>query len=236
MRARVVLPHPAGKRTLSPWQTLLPAPCSRQYASQRIPRVSTPSIVAWLSLGVDSDERPALLPAHQQAARIRGSKAVLQVHRRTQALYFVIVEVAGEQPLQQGQIPGPGERAGCGRPLVAISYHLQRLRALHPKTANPDAQRLFARFQTHHGADHIPLFGPQMQDAAAMLGGDRVVRGPHLEEHTPILEQGGAGMVQRKIAPANGRVPWGRIQGFPRASTCATYQPMRADNWVTCAV
>ncbi len=59
-------------------------------------------------LGIDADERPALLAAHQQAARIRGAEAVLQVHRRAQALYFVVVEVTGEQPLQQMQIPGSG--------------------------------------------------------------------------------------------------------------------------------
>ena len=150
-------------------------------------------------LGVDSNERPALLPAHQQASRIRGAKAVLQIHRRAQALHFVFVEMAGEQPLQQTEILGPAERTGCRRPLIAVLYDLQRLRPLGPQTAHQDAQRLLARFHTHYRADHVPLFGPQMQDAAAMLRGDRVVGRRHLEEHTSILEQSSAGIVRKKL-------------------------------------
>jgi len=46
------------------------------------------------------------------------------------------------------------------------------LRALGTQTAHPNAQRLFARFQAYDGADHVPLFGPKMQHAAAMLGGN----------------------------------------------------------------
>ena len=38
-----------------------------------------------------------------------------------------------------------------------------------------------------------------MQYAAAMLGRDRVMGGRHLEDHTAILEQGGARIVQEKL-------------------------------------
>ena len=55
-------------------------------------------------------------------------------------------------------------------PAMAAPAGLERLRALGPQAPHPDTQRLFARFQTDHGADHIPLFRPHMQQATAMLG------------------------------------------------------------------
>ena len=68
-----------------------------------------------------------------------------------------------------------------------------------------------------------------------MLGRDRVVRGAHLEEHTPILEQGGAGMVREKLLQQTGEFRRGDFRDF-QGPAPSTYQPMRADNWVTCAV
>ena len=68
-----------------------------------------------------------------------------------------------------------------------------------------------------------------------MLGRDRVVRCSHLEEHPSILKQGGAGMVREKLLQQTGEFRGGEFRDFQRP-TPSTYQPMRADNWVTCAV
>ncbi len=200
----MVPPHPAGNKNL---ESLAYSFAGVMFPAIRQPENSQgehPIDGRLALLGVDPDERPALLPAHQQASRIRGPKAVLQVHGRAQALHFVFVEVTAEQPLQQLQIPGPGEGASSGRPQVAIFDHLERLRALRTQAAHADAQRLFASFQAHHGADHIPLFRPQMQHAAAMLGRDRVMGCRHLEEHTAILKQGGARIVGKKLLQQTG--------------------------------
>ena len=74
-----------------------------------------------------------------------------------------------------------------------------------------------------------------MQDAAAVLGRDRVLRGAHLEEHAPILEQGGTGMIREELLQQTGEFRRGEFRDFHLPAP-SNYQPMRADNWVTCAV
>ena len=48
--------------------------------------------------------------------------------------------------------------------------------------AHADAQGFFARFEAYDGAYHVPFFGPEVENAAATLGGDGVAGDRHLEE------------------------------------------------------
>ena len=47
-----------------------------------------------------------------------------------------------------------------------------------------------------------------------MLGRDRVVGSAHLEEHTPILEQGGARMIREELLQQTGEFRRGEFRDF----------------------
>jgi hypothetical protein len=47
-------------------------------------------------------------------------------------------------------------------------------------------------------ADEIALLAPEVQRAAAVLGGERVLRRAHVEDHAAVLEQHRAGVLGEK--------------------------------------
>src|ERR1700691_798161 len=77
--------------------------------------------------------------------------------------------------------------------------------------AHPDAQSFFARLQTYHGADHVSFLGPQVQDAAAVVGRDGVMGGSHLKEKTALLKQDGARMIGEELLQQAGQVGRGEF-------------------------
>jgi hypothetical protein len=96
--------------------------------------------------------------------------------------------------------------------LLAISYDFQGLRALGSQAAYPDAQSFFARLQAYYGADHVPFFRPEVQDTAAVLGGDGVTGGRHLEEQATVFEEGGTRMVGEELLQKTGQLGGGEFR------------------------
>ena len=82
--------------------------------------------------------------------------------------------------------------------LIAIRQQVQHLRPRLPKPPHLQPQRILPHIEPGYGANDVPFLRPQLQHAAAVLRRKRVARLPHVEEHAPIFQHRGAGMLRQK--------------------------------------
>ena len=194
-----------------------------------------PSMIAGDSACADADDGFGGGSAQQAAAHVGGAEAVLQVHGRAQAVHLGADEVAGEHALQQALIVAPGRVAGGGGAAVAGGDELEGLRLGRAHAAGHQAQALRALLHLNDRADKVAFFAPELQQAAAMLLGDRVAGGAHVKEDAAILKQCGGGMVGEILFDGLGQLGRGGSVDTPTAMR-RPYQPCRARRAVMCAV
>ena len=142
----------------------------------------------------DGDDRVGGGSFQQPAANIGRAEAVLQVHRRAEAVNFRSDKGPGKSPLQQPLIRASGRVACGGSPAIAGGHQFERLRFGRSHAPRHHAQALRARLHAQHGADDIPFLAPELQNASAMRLADRVARVAHVEDDAAVFEHGGGGM------------------------------------------
>ena len=89
-------------------------------------------------------------------------------------------------------------------------------------------------------ADEVAVFAPQVQGAAVVLGGERVLGRAHVEEHLAVFEEHGCGVLGEEGFERCGDLA-GRLVGFRGsalgggASVIGALPAFAARRWVMCA-
>jgi hypothetical protein len=144
-----------------------------------------------------ADDGEGLVALHQHAACIRGSEAALEVHGGAKAVGLPGIEVAQKDALQIFHVG----RAGC----IALRVTRRGGAAVSQRAGGPQLQQLGLRMTEalrrqpqgsgaldagDDGTHQVALCVPQVQRAAVMLGGERVLRAGQIEDDLSVFHDG----------------------------------------------
>lgn len=152
----------------------------------------------------------------EDAAGVGGAKAVLEVHGGPEGGGGPAGEVCGEGLLEGAEVVAAGGVAGGGGAEVGTGNEGERLRLGLAEAAGFETEGVAAGLKRGDGADEVALGGPEMEKAAAVVGGDGAVGEAEIEEDAAVFEDGGVGVVGEERLEGAGEGSGGERGGGER--------------------
>jgi hypothetical protein len=149
--------------------------------------------------GADADDGPGRLAFGEEAASIGGAEAVLGIHGGTERFGRPARKLRREGLLEGAQITAAGSIARGGGAEVGIGDEGEGLRFGLAEAMGFEAEGIAARLDGGDGADEIAVLGPEMEEAAAVVGGDGAAGEAEIEKEAAVFEDGGVGMIGEEV-------------------------------------
>ena len=156
-------------------------------------------------LRANAENGPGGLAFRQNAAGVGGAEAVLEVHGGAEAFRDPAGEVRGEGLFEGAKVAAAGGIARGGGAEVWIGDEGEGLGFGLSEAAGFKPERLAARLDGGDGTDQVFLVGPEMEEAASVVGGDGAVGEAEVEEEAAVFKDGGVGVVGEEVVDGAGQ-------------------------------
>ncbi len=162
---------------------------------------------------VDGDDGPGLLALDERAAGVGGAEGFFEVHRGAEGVGLPVGEVAKEDAIEHAEIVDARGFAGGWGAAVFVGGELEGLGFGLAEAVGGEAEDSVASGGCGDAADEIAVFGPEVEGAAVVLGGEGVFCGAQVEEDFAVFEEDGVGVLGEEGFERGGDRA-GRLLGF----------------------
>ncbi len=162
---------------------------------------------------IDGDDSPGLLALHEGAARVGWAEGFLEVHGGAEGFWVPVGKAALEDAIEDTQVADAGGLAGAGSAAVFIGGELEGLGFGLAEALGGEAQDSGAHGGGGDATDDVALVRPEVEGAAAMLGGEGVLGEAHVEEDFAVFKQDRGGLFGEEGLEGSGNL-LGGLLGF----------------------
>jgi len=146
-------------------------------------------------VGADAEDGPGGMAMGEDPAGVGGSEAVFEVHGGAEGVGDEGGEGGGEGLLEGAEVAAAGGIAGGGGAEFGVGDEGKGLRLAMAEAEGFEAEGIAAGLDGGDGADEIFFVGPEVEEAAAVVGGDGALGEAEVEEEAAVFEDGGAGVI-----------------------------------------
>lgn len=141
---------------------------------------------------VDGDNSPGFLTLDEGASGVSGAEGFFKVHGGAEGFGLPVGELSLEDTIEDAEVFGAGGFAGGGGSAVLIGGEFEGLRFGLAEAEGGEAEDSGAEGGGGDAADEVAVFRPEVEGAAAVLGGEGVFGGTEVEEGFAVFEEEGA--------------------------------------------
>ena len=151
---------------------------------------------------VDGDDGPGLLAVDEGASGVGGAEGFFEVHGGAEGFGLEVWEGAEEDTVEDAEVFVAGGFAGGGGATVftiwGIGEEFEGLGFGLAKAEGGEAEDSGAEGGGSDAADEVAVFGPEMESAAVVLGGEGVFGGAEVEDDFTVFAEDGVRMLDEK--------------------------------------
>ena len=146
-------------------------------------------------LVVDGDDGPGLLAVDEGASGVGGAEGFFEVHGGAEGFGLEVGEGAEEDAVEGAEVSVAGGFAGGGGAAVLIGCEFERLRFGLAEAVGGEAEDARAEGGGGDATDEVAVFGPEVEGAAFVLGGEGVFGGAEVEDDFAVFAEDGVGVL-----------------------------------------
>jgi hypothetical protein len=143
------------------------------------------------------NRRPRIAAVHG-ATRVHRAEGTLQVGGRRELVQFVRGKLAPDQPAEQRFVLRARRVLGRRSAPVAVEADFQLRGTRVAETQHRELEPVLAALHLQHAPHHVAFVRPQMQQALAVLLGDRISRLAKVERDHAVLSHHGVNRAGEK--------------------------------------